>query len=80
MFIMRAAIGGYDKYSINAYSDKNNEPYNVFEGNFVPFSSMNGMNIGVGAYFGYHTPFIDLIFGVGYEFIEKRVSVNIELW
>ena len=80
MFIMRAAIGGYDKYSINAYSDKNNEPYNVFEGNFVPFSSMNGMNIGVGAYFGYHTPFIDLIVGVGYEFIEKRVSVNIELW
>ena len=50
------------------------------ERNFVPFSSMNGMNIGVGAYFGYHTPFIDLIFGVGYEFIEKRVSVNIELW
>ena len=80
VFIIRAAIGGYDAYSLNVYSAENTEPYNIFEGNYVPFANMNKMNVGLGAYFGFHTPFADIIIGVGYEFREQRVSVNIELW
>lgn len=80
LFIIRAAIGGYDGYSSDIYSLTNAEPYDIYKGNYVPFSNMNKINIGLGAFFAFHTPFLDIIIGAGYEFREQRVSINIELW
>lgn len=77
LFSLRLAVGAHDIYELG---DINDTPYSVFNDSYTPFSKMSGINLGLGGYFGFHTPFLDFMLGVGYEFFEKKFSINIELW
>ena len=77
LFLLRLAVGGHDNYELGEINDT---PYSIFDGSYTPFSKMSGLNLGFGAYFGFHTPFMDFMLGVGYEFFEKKFSINVELW
>lgn len=45
-----------------------------------PFKKMKKPNIGLSVAVFFSTSVIDILIGAGYEFIENRFSVNIELW
>ena len=90
-FMIRLAIGSlykiradYDEYIIglvNAGEDLiDQHPYSAYRGNFTPFMNMKSLNVGIGAYFTLHSFIGDLIVGAGYEFMEKKVSISLEIW
>lgn len=90
-FMIRLAIGSHDKIRadydeyiiglVNAGEDLiDQHPYSAYRGNFTPFMNMKSLNVGIGAYFTLHSFIGDLIVGAGYEFMEKKVSISLEIW
>lgn len=79
LFSLRLAVGSHDTFMGRDEDDPNN-PYSLFLGRYTPFSTMSHINLGLGGYFAFHTPFADIVLGVGYEFFENKFSINIELW
>ena len=72
-FALKLAVGAHDVNSL--------KPTLSYDENArIPFSSLSKVNVGLDASFVLSTSIIDVILSFGYEFMENRFSLNIELW
>ena len=72
-FALKLAVGAHD---VNSF----NPGLSYDETSRLPFSSLSKVNVGLDASFILSTSIIDVIVSFGYEFMENRFALNIELW